>query len=334
MAVNLAISGAVSPSAVEQGRPVTLTMNYGNSGDDTGFAAQAVAIVPPGFLVVSPNPTVLGDIGPARTGSCSFTLNVSDELAEGEYGLTVAITCEERHLLGRKQYRFPLVLRIRVLESMKKRAAKSAISEAEGVTTELRDAITRLDRAGGVVESLKAEEARQSSNLQSIRGFLATDLFDKVLTDSDRIKTDSSQLAARAKTELEALRKTASDALDAAEKAKAKAFWARPDTLTGFSQVLSTARTLYGEGKYSEATKTGKASIGLLPPRSVSSYPIGLWNWMAGRRRHVGLLLVVLGIVATGFLFLLGINGTVSLVSVVLSISVAIIGLGLSLRRE
>jgi hypothetical protein len=334
MPILLSLSGKVSPAIVEEGQSLSVAINCINGAGDTGFQARANLQAPEGFHIVSPNPTLLGNLGPDTSENFTFTINTSEGLQEGTYPLTVSVTCEEHHF-GQKNKEVPFVLslRVSVVESAKKRAARMALAEVEQSIGGLNESVAQLQRAGGAMNGVKLEQERLIQQVQKTREFFATRSFDKVIGDCEVIASTSSALEERSKKQTENLRNQALAEIQRAEELKQKASWANPNLLTNFAGIIESANLSYKEGKYSEALKLATGSIDTLPEKPLRVYAKDLWDAFAKRRRKIGLGLAIIGAALTLALMAMALDGVIPLLSIIPSISIALIGLGITVGR-
>ncbi len=220
-----------------------------------------------------------------------------------------------------------------MVESAKKRAARMALAEAEQSLSGLNESVTLLQRAGGVVNDVKLEQERLIEQAQKTREFFVSRSFDKVVGDCEAIVSTASSLEERCKKQTEDLRSQALSEIQRAEQLKQKANWANPSLLTNFTGIIDSANLAYKEGKYSEALRLATASIDTLPGKPLRISANDFWAALTKRRKTVGLGLATIGTALTVALLVMALDGTLPLLSIVPSISIALIGLGITIRR-
>lgn len=335
MPVNLTISGRVSPNTIEQGRNFTLFASFVNGGTDTACSAHALLVVPEGFHVLSPNPTLLGDIRPNDSGGCSFTVITSEDARPGNYGLILNIKCEERHWYWPvpKRYVYSINLTINVEESKKKMTARVFMQEVKTALDSLDSAIGDLEKAGGDVSTFRLEYERLSKAHCQSSDLFNTRAFEQVIDNCRKLLPEVRTLQSRCASVVEELRVESLGELTKAKEAVGKVTWATADALSKAKGCLDTANKYYSEKRYSDAAKLAQAAILSIPKTPLKVRLHNIWISLKQRKRYIGITFFALGFVGLIWLLILFLEGEVSFLFVLPPLISLLVGIGLSLSK-
>ena len=335
MPINLTISGRVSPKRVEQGQTFTVFASFVNGGTDTAWSAHALLIVAEGFHILSPNPTLLGDIRPNDNGSCSFTVTASEDTKPGNYGLTLNIRCEERHWYwsAPKRQGYSINLGVGVEESKKKRTARMLMQEVKTALDSLNSSIGDLEKAGSDVSALRLEYERLSKAHNQSIDLFDTRAFENVINDCRKLLPQVRTLQSRCASDLEKLRIESLGELTKAKEVIGKVTWATADTLSKAKEYLDTANKHYSEKRYSDAGKLAQAAILSIPKTPLKVRLRNIWIRLKQRKRYVGTTFIALGFAGLIWLLKLFLEGEVSFLFVLPPLISLLVGIGLSISK-
>jgi hypothetical protein len=334
--INLLINFRVSPKTIEQGQTFTVFASFVNSGTDTAWSANAVIMIAEGFHVVSPNPTLLGDVKPNDRGNCSFTVTASEDTRPGHYGLSLNINYEEHHWYWPvpKKHGYSTHIGVDVEESKKKRTVRILLQEVKSALDGLDLSIGSLETAGGDVSELKLEHERLSTTYEQNTDLFESRVFDNIINNCRELLSQIQTLQSSCSSNLEKLRIYSLNELTKAKEAINEATWAKVNSLSETKEFLKDANKNYSEERYTDAAKFAQAAVLSIPKTPLKARLRNIWIRIKQSKKRIGIIFIIVGLAGITWLIKLFLEGEVSFLFVLPPLISLLIGMGLSLSKK